>query len=293
MARVRTTTRPHRPEVRTRPFQGRDSGSIPDGDAKLDSARSTGSKYLKSSAVTAVRLNRTPSNAIPSGKNGFLQPLTVVERLNPEVRRATGERAQEPRPQMSSRKKKVLIGLGLGMAAGVGLVAVKCGGSSERSDCHRAGFLPSAADRSRSPEPRQLSAGGSGASRRPPQRLDLPQPPVQLVPTGENAAAISPASLTQRPRPFGDVPTRRTSPGCTASIAWINSGTTGSRSTIRFDAAPMIAIPKERAASLCWCSMLPSIVTKTSHIRRRRASGARRSSCPPTRAPEGWTRRGQ
>lgn len=39
---------------------------MPVGDAKLSSARSTDSKYLKSGAVTAVRLNRIPSN-FPEG----------------------------------------------------------------------------------------------------------------------------------------------------------------------------------------------------------------------------------
>jgi hypothetical protein len=35
----------------------------------LSSALSDGAKYLKSGAVAAVRLNRFPSNATPSGKN--------------------------------------------------------------------------------------------------------------------------------------------------------------------------------------------------------------------------------
>ena len=46
---------------RTWPFQGQNTGSNPVGDATLDSALSSGSKYLKSGAVTAVRLNRFPS----------------------------------------------------------------------------------------------------------------------------------------------------------------------------------------------------------------------------------------
>src|SRR5690606_17475499 len=44
-------------------------GSIPSRLTTLSSALSDGAKYLKSGAVTAVRLNRLPSYAIPSGKN--------------------------------------------------------------------------------------------------------------------------------------------------------------------------------------------------------------------------------
>ena len=45
------------------------AGSIPMRLTTLSSALSDGAKYLKSGAVTAVRLNRFPSYAIPSGKN--------------------------------------------------------------------------------------------------------------------------------------------------------------------------------------------------------------------------------
>ena len=34
---------------------------------------------------------------------------------------------------------------------------------------------------------------------------------------------------------------------------------------MRFDAAPMTTTPNGRLAKSCWCSMLPSMVTKTSH----------------------------
>src|SRR4051812_34595647 len=44
-------------------------GSIPSRLTTLSSALSDGAKYLKSGAVTAVRLNRFPSYAILSGKN--------------------------------------------------------------------------------------------------------------------------------------------------------------------------------------------------------------------------------
>lgn len=78
-------------------------------------------------------------------------------------------------------------------------------------------------------------------------------------------APTNPGRYFERPSPVEEVPTRRTSPGCTTSIAWSKSGTTRSRSAIRFDAAPMTTMPKESVETLCWCSMLPSIVTKTSH----------------------------
>jgi hypothetical protein len=44
-------------------------GSIPSWLTKPSSALSQGAKYLKNGAVAAVRLNRFPSNAKPSGKN--------------------------------------------------------------------------------------------------------------------------------------------------------------------------------------------------------------------------------
>jgi hypothetical protein len=44
-------------------------GSIPTRLTILSSASSDGAKYLKNGTVAAVRLNRFPSNAIPSGKN--------------------------------------------------------------------------------------------------------------------------------------------------------------------------------------------------------------------------------
>jgi hypothetical protein len=44
-------------------------GSIPIGLTIFSSALAPGAKYLKNGAVAAVRLNRFPSNAIPSGKN--------------------------------------------------------------------------------------------------------------------------------------------------------------------------------------------------------------------------------
>jgi hypothetical protein len=44
-------------------------GSIPSWLTILSSALSDGAKYLKRGAVAAVRLNRFPSNATPSGKN--------------------------------------------------------------------------------------------------------------------------------------------------------------------------------------------------------------------------------
>jgi hypothetical protein len=44
-------------------------GSIPTRLTTFSSALSDGAKYLNSGAVTAVRLNRFPSNATPSEKN--------------------------------------------------------------------------------------------------------------------------------------------------------------------------------------------------------------------------------
>jgi hypothetical protein len=44
-------------------------GSIPSRLTIFSSALSDGAKYLKNGAVAAVRLNRFPPNATPSGKN--------------------------------------------------------------------------------------------------------------------------------------------------------------------------------------------------------------------------------
>ena len=45
------------------------------------------------------------------------------------------------RAGQSSKKKVVLAGLGIGLAAGAVTVAVKCHGGSERGDCYRAGWI--------------------------------------------------------------------------------------------------------------------------------------------------------
>ena len=62
------------------------TGAHPPGDAKLSSACSPGPKYLKSSAVAVVRLNRFPSVLDALGEEQLLQALLVVERgLHPQV----------------------------------------------------------------------------------------------------------------------------------------------------------------------------------------------------------------
>ncbi len=58
--------RPHRPAVRTRPFQGRDPGSIPGGDANSPLLLEISSNPQKAKQVTAVPIFR--GNAGTSGK---------------------------------------------------------------------------------------------------------------------------------------------------------------------------------------------------------------------------------
>jgi hypothetical protein len=103
--------RPHRPAVRTRPFQGRDSGSIPDGDTTPSRAAQVWhpTSVVRHSAIGATRLGYRAR--FPMGT-----PHLLFWNLRPVTDRKQTNRSGF---QNFSRQKPILAGKMLS-AAGVG-----------------------------------------------------------------------------------------------------------------------------------------------------------------------------